>query len=53
MRLTEQNPDEALAWAGTLGSEPEIAAAKGKIALVLAETDPQSEVQLISGPNFG
>ena len=48
MRLTEQNPDEALAWADTLASEFEIADAKGQIALVLAETDPQRAANLIS-----
>ncbi len=48
MRLTEQNPDEALAWADSLGSEPEIAAAKGQIALVLAESDPQRAANLMS-----
>ncbi len=48
MRLTEQNPDEALAWADTLANERDIAAAKGQIALVLAETDPQRAANLIS-----
>ena len=48
MRLAEQNPDEALAWAGTLANEREIAAAKGQIALVLAEIDPQRAANLIS-----
>jgi hypothetical protein len=48
MQLTEQNLDEALAWADTLASEREIAAAKGQIALVLAETDPPRAANLIS-----
>ena len=48
MRLAEQNPDEALAWADSLASERDIAAAKGQIALVLAETDPQRAANLIS-----
>ena len=48
MRLAEQDPDEALAWADSLGSEPEIAAAKGQIALVLAEIDPQRAANLLS-----
>ena len=48
MRLTEQNPDEALVWADSLQSEREISAAKGQIALVLAETDPQRAANLIS-----
>lgn len=48
MRLAEQDPDEALAWAEALGSEQEIAAAKSRIALVLAETDPQRAANLLS-----
>jgi hypothetical protein len=39
-RLAEQNPDKALAWTATHGTEQEIAAAHGQIAWVLAETDP-------------
>jgi hypothetical protein len=48
MRLAEQDPDEALTWAATLGSEKEIAAANGQIALVLAESDPQRAANLLS-----
>ena len=48
MRLAEQDPDEALAWAEALGSEQEVAAAKSRIALVLAETDPQRAANLLS-----
>ncbi len=48
MRLAEQSPDEALAWADTLASEREIAAAKGQIALVLAESDPLRAANLLS-----
>jgi hypothetical protein len=48
MRLAEQNPDEALAWADTLASEREIATAKGQIALVLAESDPLRAANLLS-----
>lgn len=48
MRLAEQNVDEALAWAATLGSERESAAAYGQIALFLAETDPQRAANLLS-----
>ena len=48
MRLAEQNPDEALAWAKSLDTEQEIAAASGQIALVLAETDPQRAANLLS-----
>jgi hypothetical protein len=48
MRLAEQDPDEALAWAGTLGSEQEIAAANGQVAVVLAENDPHRAANLLS-----
>lgn len=48
MRLAEQSPEEALAWADALSSEPEIAAAKGQIAIVLAEVDPQRAANLLS-----
>lgn len=48
MRLAEQDPDEALAWAVTLGSEKEMAVANSQIALVMAETDPQRAAGLLS-----
>ena len=48
MRLADRDPEEALAWAGTLESEREIAAARGQIALVLAETEPQRAADLLS-----
>jgi hypothetical protein len=48
IRLTEQNPDEALAWAEALGTQTEIAAAKNHIALALAETDPLRAAKLLS-----
>jgi hypothetical protein len=48
MRLAEQSPDEALAWAETLGTEQEIAAANGIIAVAIAETDPQRAANLLS-----
>ena len=48
MRLAEQNPDEALAWAATVGNEKEIAAANAQIALVLSEADPQRAANLLS-----
>lgn len=46
-----RNPDEALAWADSLGSPTEIAAAKDEIALVLAEVDPAraAKIMLESG----
>lgn len=48
MRLAEQDPDEALAWADSLGTDQEIAAAKEQIALVIAESDPHRAANLIS-----
>lgn len=48
LRLAEQDPDQALEWAETLGSEEEIAAANSQIALVLAETDPHRAANLLS-----
>lgn len=48
MRLTEQNADEALEWAASLGSEQEKSAAMGQIALTIAEADPQRAANLLS-----
>ena len=48
MRLAEQNPDEALAWAATVGNEQEIAAANAQIAVELSEADPQRAAKLLS-----
>jgi hypothetical protein len=48
MRLAEQNPEEALEWASTLGSDQEIAAAKSQIALTIAETDPRRAANILS-----
>jgi hypothetical protein len=48
MRLAEQDLDEALAWAASLGTEQEISAAHGQIALVIAEADPQRAANLLS-----
>ncbi len=48
MRVAERDPEEALAWADGLESEQETAAAKGMIALVLAETDPLGAANLLS-----
>jgi hypothetical protein len=48
MRLAEEDADEALAWAETLGTEREIAAAKSFIAVAIAETDPQRAANLLS-----
>ncbi len=48
MRHAELNPEEALAWAESLGSEKEISDAKGRIALVLAESDPERAAGILS-----
>ena len=48
MRLAEQNPDEALAWASALESEQEIAAANSQIAVAIAEADPRRAANLLS-----
>ena len=48
MRLAEQDQAEAIAWAATLDSESEIAAANSQIALVIAETDPYRAANLLS-----
>ena len=48
MRLAERNPEEALAWAATVGTEEEVTAAYGQIALVIAETDPRRAADILS-----
>ena len=48
MRHAEQNPDEALKWAVTVGTEQEIAAANAQVALVLSEANPQRAANLLS-----
>ena len=42
-----KNPDEALAWADSLGSATEITAAKNEIALVFAETYPSRAAKIL------
>lgn len=46
--LAEQNYEDAIAWAETLGTELEIATAKYQIALSLAEDDPLRAANLLS-----
>ncbi len=48
MRLAEEDADTAIKWAGTLGNPEEISFAYGKIALVIAETDPERAANLLS-----
>lgn len=47
-RLAEQDPAAALAWADSLGTEQGIADAKARIALVLAESEPERAARLLS-----
>jgi hypothetical protein len=48
MRMAEENVDEALKWAATIGTEHEGAAALGHIALVISATDPERAGTLLS-----
>lgn len=48
MRLADEDPDEALKWAATLESEREAAAARVRIALVIADADPARGANLLS-----
>jgi hypothetical protein len=48
MRMADENPEEALKWAATLESEREAAAARVRIALVLADADPARAANLLS-----
>ncbi len=48
MSLADANPDEALKWAASLESEREAAAARVRIALVLADADPARGANLLS-----
>jgi hypothetical protein len=48
MRMADANPEEALKWAATLESEREAAAARVRIALVLADADPARGANLLS-----
>jgi hypothetical protein len=48
MRMADENPEEALKWAASLESEREAAAARVRIALVLADSDPSRAANLLS-----
>ncbi len=48
MRLAEQNPEEALRWASALETEAEQSLAFGRIALVMAENEPERAARLLS-----
>jgi hypothetical protein len=48
MRMADADPEEALKWAATLESEREAAAARVRIALVLADEDPSRAANLLS-----
>lgn len=53
MQLAAQNPNEALAWAASLGSKKESALAKAQIIQVLANNDPQHAARLLPKPAAG
>jgi len=48
MRMADEDPDEALAWSASLASESETAAARARIALVIAPADPARAANLLS-----
>lgn len=48
MRMADADPEKALKWAATLDSEREAAAARVRIALVLADEDPSRAANLLS-----
>ena len=48
LRKAEDDPEQALAWAASLATESESAAAYAQIALVLAESDPERAANLLS-----
>lgn len=48
MRRAEADPEDALKWSESLGSEKEISVARCQIALVLAESDPHQAAGLLS-----
>lgn len=48
MRRAEEDPQAAMDWAETLGSDKETSAAKCQVALVLAEADPLKAANLLS-----
>jgi len=48
MRLAEEDVDAAIKWADALENPDEISFAYGKIALVIAETDPERAANLLS-----
>lgn len=48
MTLADEDPEQAIEWAANAGSETEIAAAYGKVALVISDTDPERAAHLLS-----
>jgi hypothetical protein len=52
MRLAEQSLDEAMQWAATFHSEEERSLAYDNIALVLAESEPESAAKMLSESGF-
>lgn len=50
MQLAKENPDEALAWARSLGSSKETATATGQVIEILAEKDHSHAARLLPKP---
>jgi hypothetical protein len=48
MRLTDEDPQRALEWAASLGSEREIEAARARIAMVVADADPRRAAEMLA-----
>lgn len=48
LRLAEQDPGEALAWADQITDEGERSAAIGQVAVALAETEPRRAAEMLS-----
>ena len=48
MRMADENPEEALKWASSLESEREAAAARVRIALVIASENPSRAAEILS-----
>lgn len=50
--LIAQNPEDAIAWADSMGGPEAVKQAREQVAIVLANTDPKRAISLISGTSF-
>ena len=50
--MTDEKTEEALAWADSVGDERDIAFARGKVLLMLAEKNPQQAAALLPPSGF-